>query len=329
MRDDITFLVLLVLVTLMIGFRYRVGGDSVPYQSSFKLITSHAFDTALRRSPDEIGYTLVNWIAGQVGADIWLVNLVCAVPFMVGLAALCRQQPNPWLAMLVATPLFVIVLGMGYTRQAAAVGFLLIGITGLTQGRSFLWFLVWALIGSTFHTSALLYIPVVAVIMFRASLLWLVALVIAAGFFYFFILPTALERYSLGYIRSVYEAKGAVFRIVPNAIAGLILLGFPKQFAANAIELRVWRGWALLALIALGIFFIIQSSVIVDRLSLYLLPLQIVVLARLPRALNGEAKSSLAWTTLVILYSALVLGLWLKFAYNARFWIPYRLYPFD
>jgi hypothetical protein len=29
---------------------------------------------------------------------------------------------------------------------------------------------------------------------------------------------------------------------------------------------------------------------------------------------------------LVIAYSALVLGLWLSFANNSRYWIPYRIY---
>ena len=66
-RDDIAFLVLLVAVTLMIGFRYRVGGDWVPYQNTFKLIASHAFDTALRRSPMR---SVTLWLTGSRGRSV-------------------------------------------------------------------------------------------------------------------------------------------------------------------------------------------------------------------------------------------------------------------
>lgn len=326
MRDNIPLVFVMLVIMLMIGFRYRVGADWVPYQATFEFISSVPLDIALAKTPDEVGYTLLNWAAGQVGGGIWLVNLACAIPCTVGVMALCRQQPNPWLAVLVATPLFIIVVGMGYTRQAVAASFMLIGIAGLARGRSFIWFVAWALLGTTFHTSALFYIPVVAMIMFRANLLWLVVLVAAAAFFYFVILPLALERYTAGYIRSVYEAKGAIFRIVPNAVAGLILLGFPRQFTANEVELRVWRGWALMAIAALAVFFLIQSSVVIDRLSVYLLPLQIFVLARLPSALGRDRRPNHIWTVMVILYSAAVLLLWLSLAYNARLWIPYRFY---
>jgi hypothetical protein len=145
---------------------------------------------------------------------------------------------------------------------------------------------------------------------------------------YYVILPTALERYSVGYIHNVYEAKGAIFRIVPNAFAGLFVVAFPKQFASNPMELKVWRGWGWLALIAFGAFFLVASSVIIDRLSIYLLPLQIFVLARLPNAFRADRKPSLALTVFVLIYSALVLFFWLNFANNARYWVPYRLYPF-
>jgi hypothetical protein len=327
-RDDVLLLVILVVLTLMIGLRYQVGGDWNVYAVTFRSVTLRPLDVALSRTPDEAVYTIMNWLVGKAGFQIWLVNLICAVPFIAGLTAFCRQQPNPWLAFAVAAPLFIIVVGMGYTRQAAAAGFMLIGMAGLTRGRSFAWFVGWALLGSAFHTSLLIFIPVMAVVVFRATFLWLLAFIIAMAVAYYVILPTALERYSVGYIHNVYEAKGAIFRIVPNAFAGLFVVAFPKQFASNPMELKVWRGWGWLALIAFGAFFLVASSVIIDRLSIYLLPLQIFVLARLPNAFRADRKPSLALTVFVLIYSALVLFFWLNFANNARYWVPYRLYPF-
>lgn len=326
---DPLLLAAFILIVLMIGLRYEVGGDWTPYQSTFRSVNALPLDIAFRRAPDEYAYTFVNWLVGRLGLGIWLVNMICAIPFVAGLAAISKQQDNPWLALVAAAPLFIIVVGMGYTRQAVAVGFVLIGIAGIIRGRTFVWFMGWALIASLFHTSALAAIPIMAVILFRGTFVWLLALIGALLVGYFVILPAALERYSLGYIANVYEAKGAIFRVVPNSLAGLALIAFPKSFVCSKNELRIWRGWAWLSIAALVMFFVIKSSVIVDRLSVYILPLQIFVLARLPRAFGTDGRPSLAVTVLVIIYSAVVLFLWLHFANHARYWIPYRLYPLD
>lgn len=51
-----------------------------------------------------------------------------------------RSQPDPWLAVLVAVPYLVIVVAMGYSRQAVAIGILLAGLGRLERGGSTLHF---------------------------------------------------------------------------------------------------------------------------------------------------------------------------------------------
>ena len=317
----------LIAITLMIGLRYKVGGDWNTYVVTFNRITSLPFDAALTQSPDEIGYDFLNWLAGWVGAKLWLVNLVCAIPFVIGLAALCRQQPNPWLALVVATPLFIIVLGMGFTRQASATGFMLIGLSGLARGRSYWWFLTWTLVGSLFHYSVLVLVPILPLFIFRATAFSALLAVSALIVGYYVLLPNALDRYSAGYIQQVYQAKGAIFRIAPNAFAGLMLLVFRRQYYGHPTELKVWRGMAILSLTIMVAFVLVRSSVILDRLSLYVLPLQIFVWARLPTAFGRNREPHPALTVLVIAYSVSVLALWLNLANHARFWLPYQIYP--
>jgi len=327
LRRNVPLLAALVAICLMIGFRYKVGGDWKVYSYSFNLIKGWPLPIALRRSPDEIGYTLVNWLVGQVGAEIWLVNLVCAIPFVVGLASIARLQPNPWLALAAAAPLFIIVVGMGYTRQATAAGFMLIALAGLSRGRGFWWFLGWTLVGSLFHQSILVFIPIIPVFLFRISAFSVLLIAVALVIGYFVILPHALERYSIGYINQIYLAKGAIFRIVPNALTAAMLLAFRRQFAAPPVELKIWRGFAYLALAIFAAFFFIPSTVILDRLSIYVLPLQFWVWSRLPTAFGHQRQPNIILTLLVIAYSAACLGLWLAFANHSRYWIPYQLYP--
>jgi len=325
-RRDLILISTAVFIILMIGLRYKVGGDWRAYLANSDLIAGRSLSWSIANSPNEPGYTLLNWIVLVIGSDIWLVNLICAIPFVIGLMALARQQPNPYLALTVAAPLLIIVVGMGYTRQAAALGFLLIGITSLTAGKPFWRFLVWSGIGSLFHFSVLFFAPLTALLLLRGRLLSIVSMIFCAGVGYWFVLPSALERYSTGYIRNVYEAQGAIFRVALSALAGLIFLAFARRFSFNPIENKMWRGWALLSLISLSMLFLVRSTVIVDRLSLYLLPIQVVVFSRLPFASGGRQSQSL-WALLMIAVFACVLFLWLTFANNAIFWIPYRVYP--
>lgn len=319
-------IVVAILITLMIGLRYRVGGDWSSYLINFDDVRGRSLSWAFANSPNEVGYTLITWLVGRIGGEIWLVNLICAIPFVIGLMAITRQQPNPYLALTIACPLIIIVVGMGYTRQAAGLGFLLIAMTALTKGASFWIFLIWASVGSLFHLSVLFFIPLTAALLFQGRLRSLVLLIVCAMVGYFVILPHAVERYSLGYIRTVYEAQGAIFRIALSALAGSVILFFGRRFFYNPIEARIWRGWGILSLLSLIMLFIVRSTVIIDRLSVYLLPIQIYTFGRLPMALGGH-QSQRIWSLLMVFAYAIVLFLWLTLANHAKFWLPYRTYP--
>ena len=59
-----------------------------------------------------------------------------------------------------------------------------------------------------------------------------------------------------------------------------------------------------------------------DRISLYFLPIQIAVFAKLPTLVQNRGFSQLCTVGIVFGY-ALVLFVWLNFALNANDWIPY------
>jgi hypothetical protein len=314
-------------ILLMVGLRYKVGGDWPTYSNLFQTITAEPIDQALGTLNSESGYTILNWIAGRAGFGFWLVNLVCALLFVGGLVALARQQPNPWLALVVATPVFIIVVGMGYTRQSAAVGCVLIGLTQIIEGRNFAWFVAWTLLGALFHQSAILMIPLIALFTFRWRPQSLLLLVLIALIMYYVVLPEALDRYAAGYIDATYGASGVLFRVLPNALMGVLLLALRKNFWGSPREMSIWRGFAVLSLIAPIALVFVQSSVIVDRLSLYVLPMQIVVLSTIPFALNKSRPHRVALMASVIFFAVAQQFVWLNYADHARFWVPYRLYP--
>ena len=101
---------------LMIGFRFHVGGDWKNYERIFFFVkNSSSWDVLVLGDP---AFMALNWIVQAMGADLWLIDLICGAVFTLGLFRLARMQPNPWLAILVAVPYLIIVVGMGYTRQS-------------------------------------------------------------------------------------------------------------------------------------------------------------------------------------------------------------------
>ena len=81
--------------------------------------------------------------------------------------------------------------------------------------------------------------------------------------------------------------------------------------------------------VALGLLLASPSSTAVDRSSLYLIPLQLFVLSRVPLAFSNKPTPSVFLKIAVILYSMVVQFIWLNYADNARDWVPYHNYLSD
>ena len=92
---------------------------------------------------------------------------------------------------------------------------------------------------------------------------------------------------------------------------------------------RIWSLISLLAVAAAIGLATVASSTAIDRLALYLIPLQLFVGSRLPETRLWNVDST-SWTQLLVFFSLAVLLVWLFFAVHASAWLPYRnlLLPF-
>src|SRR6056300_1738535 len=118
---------------LAVGLRFEVGGDWFSYINHLEMRTGASMTQVLLGS--DPGYYLINWVVAQFDGSIAWVNVACAIVLVTGVLSFARSQPLPWLAFFVAVPYLIIVVGMGYTRQSAALGFLLIGLVAIGNGR--------------------------------------------------------------------------------------------------------------------------------------------------------------------------------------------------
>ena len=320
---------LLLFLTLLIGFRDQVGGDWLAYLPYVERTIGIPFSDIFLE--DEPGYGLLNWIGGNWGGGVYLVNTICGLIFTTGLLQFCRAQPRPWLALTLAFPYLITVVAMGYSRQGVAIGFEMLGLLAL-QRDQLLRFLAFIALAATFHRTVLVLLILPTATLspsLRFSQLIRIALLAGAGYgFYSAILAPDLDYYTQSYQEGI-QSQGALIRVVLCLLPALAFLPFRRRFRLAPITQRIWTLISLLAVLAAIGLFTVASSTAVDRLALYLIPLQLFVGSRLPDTrLFGIPPNT--WTQLLVAFSLAVLLVWLLFAGHSKYWLPYRnlLLPF-
>ncbi len=319
-----TFVALSVFLSLLIGLRDRVGGDWMNYLPAVEREAGEPFAEIFRQ--DEAGYVLLNWIGANWGGGVFLVNIVCALIFTLSLLQFCRAQPRPWLALTLAFPYLVIVVAMGYTRQSVAIGLECLALLALERDR-LLWFLGWTALAATFHKTALVLMLLPASTLksnLRFGQLIRLGLLGISGYALFnSLLAPKLEYYQYGYLDAVYESQGALIRVLLCLLPAVAFLLARRRFGLPPQSLRIWTVLSLAAVLATIGLATISSSTAVDRLALYLIPLQLFVGSRLPDTrLLGISPAS--WNQILIGLSLAVLLVWLLFAGHSFAWLPYR-----
>ncbi len=312
------------LLVLMIGLRHEVGGDWANYLEHIEAASHDSLlDTIGTGNP---AYSLLNWLAVRSGLGPYFVNTVSAAIFSWGLVVFCRAQPRPWLALVVAAPYLVTVVAMGYTRQGVAIGLIMLGLVALLD-RKLLRFVLFVVLAALFHKSAVILMPL-AVLAGTRHRLWTVFWVgLSSVLFYVLLLQEAVEALTVGYIEAEYQSQGAAIRVAMNALPAVLFLWFRRRFVMPPADRTFWTWMSLGALGFVWLLLVSPSSTAVDRVALYWIPLQLLVLSRLPNALGKPDGLNGTLVRGVVAYSAAVLFVWLVFATHAEYWLPYQFYP--
>ena len=182
-------------------------------------------------------------------------------------------------------------------------------------------------LATSMHVTALSLMPVFA-FMSRISKLWLIVIggpVFAIGYYY--LLQQKADAAIEGYVKTAYSSSGAGIRVAMNAIPAAIFLLFRKRFVMSDEERIFGIGLSILALGFVGALVASPSSTAVDRMALYVVPIQLFLFGRVPGALGRGAYMGLVLG--VIAYSFAVMLVWLMFADNATSWVPYQFFDLD
>jgi hypothetical protein len=215
---------------------------------------------------------------------------------------------------------------MGYTRQGAAIGVEMAAIAAFQRNPSLIRFAAYMLLAAAFHKTAVIVFPLVALTVARNRFMVIgITALFAAILFYIFVY-SSIDRMVENYVETDYEAAGAAVRILMTVVAAALFILLRNRLGLPENAQPLWRNFSYAAIVALAMVMLSSSTVVLDRLALYLIPLQIVVFSRIPLALNRTGKENGLVVLGVIGFYALVQFVWLQTAVNAIYWLPYKAY---
>ncbi|MBW8636197.1 EpsG family protein [Hoeflea sp. WL0058] len=321
-RIDSAWMFTILILTVVVGFRYEVGGDWGNYfRYLFGAMNLNFTDLVTVEDP---GYWALNIISVRFGFGITGVNTLSALIFSTGLVVFCQSLPRPWVALACAMPYLVTVVAMGYTRQSIALGLVMIGLVMLSR-RRLVAFAVWVLLGALFHKSAVLIIPIAGLSISKNR--WL-SLGIAAGATlvgYFVLLEDSADQLIQTYTDANIQSQGALIRLSMNLVPAVLFLIYRNRLVLAPSERKLWSLFSVIAIATFVAFFVTNLSTALDRMALYIIPLQLFVFSHIPDAFRKYRSRNQNITIWIILYYALAMFVWLNFANHSSYWLPYSI----
>jgi len=218
----------------------------------------------------------------------------------------------------------VIVVAMGYSRQAVAIGIVMAGLAALANGASLVRFAVYVAVAALFHKTAVVVLPLLVFTSERNRVLNALAGIAGFVLLYDVFLADDVDKLVKNYVGAEYNSQGAAIRVAMNLVPAFIMLVFGKRLDLSEAEVQIWRAFAWTSIGLLVLLVVSPSTTAVDRIALYMMPLQLIVLPRIVALFKSPQVGRLV----VILYAAAIQFTWLNFATHAKYWVPYHFFPF-
>jgi len=317
----------LFILILYIGARFQIGGDWIQYLHAFEGKDYSKFPFS-SMTEDPL-YEILIYVLNKFNLSILSLNLICSSVFIYGLSKFALRQPSPWFVITIASSYFIVVVGMGYTRQSFTIGISMLIINALIDRKLFKAIILY-LVGCFFHVSMILFgIVFLAYLSKSKSKSKFVFFLVIFVVIIFFIGFTNQERisrlitYFLIEANDMYFSGGALIRLTISFICAILFISFSNYFATNLIEKRIYLFISISVIILFFLSF--KLSVFADRVNLYFNILQFFVLSRLPYIFKNFFNIYIIKIPVTVFY-LLLLIFWLQFSPYRSSWTPYQNY---
>lgn len=320
----IVAMLLFLLLFAFSAFRFEVGCDWLGYVNQYNVQLASTVDDATLRS-DPFWWLMIEMLIRLDLPYKWL-NVVSSAIFFLGAYRLAIRQPDPLTLLIFIFPVLILLLAMSAIRQGTAMGVICLAINAFNDKRP-LRYLALVLVATGIHTSAGLFMLLTPLVggkytPARVAVSTVIGVVIG-----YYILRTASAESALTtYVNSSSVAGGANFRVGYITFWGIVFLIFVrknwKKFSPSDFRIVDLGAWVALALLLLLPF----SSIIADRLSFYLIPIQAIMFTRLP--LLGFRGNSRVLIVIPHIVTAVMYFGWISFGTHTFCYAPYQTWLF-
>ena len=284
---------LLISITLILGFRHQVGVDWGNNLLDWKRIVVLNFSEVVSLIAADKGYRYLIWFFGVfVGINIYAFNFLIMAFYVFALQNLTVKLEGKTFATVVAFPYLTVVVSQGYIKQIIAISLMFFVLAAFKEKRwkKPLW-VIGVILASTIHTPALILLPLI-IFWNKRSLIFNLIISVIGLFSLFLFLENFLVTFTKiasQYFYDGYYSSGTYLRAAIFFFNFIIFLLFSNLFQK---EQRSFLMFSFLY------FSIIYSSVVflgplmqIDRLGLYSYVFQIYAVTHIFVNLNTGSRT--------------------------------------
>lgn len=304
-----------VAIWMFVGLRHHVGMDWNNYLLMIENANAGSFVDAFVVS--EPGYAILLWIPGQLGLGIYGTYFLGTAIFLAGLFRYARSTPTPWVALMVALPILVIVVAMSAARQTVAIGILL-WLTAEWNQASAMRRAAFILLASTFHASAIAFLIFVLLDLRMQRWLKVVGTAIMSAAMVNLLQSTGqADYYDALYVSGATEitrSEGAIMHVMLNGGPALAALLAGRRWRSKLIPDHFHMQLTMVAISLIPLSFV--TSAAAGRMSLYLFPVSMYFFSSLSQIMANTGSRSVV-RGMIALFFLLITVIWLNFGNSA------------
>lgn len=317
--------IVLTFLFLFSGFRFEVGCDWTGYLNQYEIAGGITAGQAIQ-SREPIWWLLL-WLQRFLDLPYPWINVMSSLVCFAGIHVLARRQPDPLGFLVLLFPVLLINMPMTAMRQGAAIGLICAAMTRFMDGR-LLGFLFWVALAASFHSSAAIFFLLAPLVSRKITGVRILgAVLLAVPGLVFLMAGEAGQTATQWYIDGDRDSFGAIFRIALLSLSSLfffLLLRkiWKREFPEDYQIVTLGGVGMLLAGVLLP-----TSTIIADRLSYYLIPVQTMIFARIPWMQTLSARPVLAaapYLGLLVFFAVWAMGS----SHFQQCYIPYQSWIF-
>jgi len=319
------FKFLSIVLIFISSFRWGVGGDWETYLYTYERSNINFVNFSW-----SFIYELTNFIFSSLGTGIYGVNLFVSSIFFIALYRFGKLLNFDLLLILLISFSLVFFNGiMGYVRQTLSLVFFIFSLELFLRNKKDFSLAVF-LIAVFTHLSSIIFLPIYFYSYFKniKVILAIVAVSIMTVLLGFNILKIAFNEFVFKGMISL----GASFRSITLIICCFIYLFYRKKLYSSFKNLKFITDYLfILSVFLIGLIFLSSAfSAIADRLSLFMVIFQIIIIGQFfNKVIKSKNKNYIHHAIFISVLYYLITFSWFIFGDYSIYWLDYNFMYFE